>query len=89
MGLALDISAFFDAAGRRYRVQEDYLETPSVRTCQGSGPLQDKAQVLRRVACELFETGSFSSILTPNYNQGHRDHFHIDARPDDPRLFLR
>jgi len=41
------------------------------------------------IACELYRSGKFQSVLTPNYNEGHRDHFHIDIRPDDPRAFLR
>jgi hypothetical protein len=45
--------------------------------------------VLRRIACDLYRSGKFQSVLTPNYNEGHRDHFHIDIRPDDPRAFLR
>ncbi len=34
-------------------------------------------------------TAQFSTVLTPNYNEGHRDHVHLDARPDDTRVFLR
>ena len=41
------------------------------------------------MACALFESGVLSSVLTPNYNAGHRDHFHLDIRPDDPRSFIR
>ena len=30
-----------------------------------------------------------STVLTPAYSAGHRDHFHIDIRPDDARTFVR
>jgi hypothetical protein len=28
-------------------------------------------------------------VITPDYSEGHRDHFHVDVRPEDPRLFVR
>ena len=59
------------------------------RTCSGPQPTSGSARVLRRIACDLYRSGKFQSVLTPNYNEGHRDHFHIDIRPDDPRAFLR
>jgi hypothetical protein len=31
----------------------------------------------------------FNTVLTPNYNAGHRDHFHLDIRPDDQRFYFR
>jgi hypothetical protein len=45
--------------------------------------------VLQRIACDLAQSRHVSTVLTPNYNAGHRDHFHVDVRPDDPRVFVR
>ncbi|MEZ4252824.1 MAG: extensin family protein [Polyangiales bacterium] len=61
---------------------------PERETCVGAAPREARARALRTMACEMADTGR-SSVLTPNYNEGHRDHFHVDIRPDDPRLFLR
>ncbi len=69
-------------------VLTDFVETPAHTTCdapRGRG----HARTLREIACELAGTHAFSSVLTPNYNDGHRNHFHLDARPDDPRTFVR
>lgn len=88
MGLALDLSRFWTDDGW-WTVQDDYEATPMQRTCSGRAPRGARARALRTMACGLADTHLLSSILTPNYNEGHRDHFHIDARPDDPRVFVR
>jgi len=88
MGLGLDLARFWTTHGW-LSVQDDYLATPDQGTCQGPLPEAAKARRLRAIACGISRSGLFSSVLTPNYNEGHRDHLHLDARPDDPRLFLR
>lgn len=74
----------------------DFLETPEIETCDPSlfgpdSPLGDneRGRRLLAIACDLHRSGIFATVLTPNYNIGHRDHFHVDVRPDDPRIFLR
>ncbi|MBK7150418.1 MAG: extensin family protein [Sandaracinaceae bacterium] len=88
MGMALDINRLYRGRGW-LSVQSHYEATPDQRTCSGPQPAGGAARVLRRIACDLYRSGKFQSVLTPNYNEGHRDHFHIDIRPDDPRAFLR
>jgi hypothetical protein len=87
-GLALDFGRFFtpDSA---LNVLADFQKTPEHETCQAPPAKQPKAQALREIACDLAGTRAFSSVLTPNYNVGHKDHFHLDVRPDDDRLFVR
>lgn len=63
-GNAIDISAFVLSDGRRIEVLRDWQGTDV------------KAQFLRQVrdgACR-----SFSTVLSPEYNQAHADHFHFD-----------
>ncbi len=88
MGLALDMARFWTAGGW-LSVERDFVATPDRHTCQGPAPTDRRARTLREIACEMAASHLFASVLTPNYNAGHRNHFHIDARPDDPRLFLR
>jgi predicted esterase len=88
LGLALDISKFVTADGPLV-VKSDYEKTPAMPTCEGAEPARAPAQRLRAIACALAESHLFSSVLTPNYNVGHHDHFHVDVRPDDPRIFVR
>lgn len=61
---AIDIAAFVLADGRRISVLADWEDT---------GP---EAAFLRKVrdgAC-----GSFATVLSPDYNAAHADHFHLD-----------
>lgn len=65
-GNAIDISAFVLADGRRISVLGDWRGDP------------DEAAFLRRVrdeACRVFGT-----VLGPDYNAAHRDHFHLDQQ---------
>lgn len=89
MGLALDIGVFGMADGRTLRVLGQFRGTPNEHTCSAAEPTNANARDLFRIACALARSHLWSSVLTPNYNVGHHDHFHIDTRPDDPRLFLR
>ncbi|MDB4974077.1 MAG: hypothetical protein JWN48_2418 [Myxococcaceae bacterium] len=86
-GLALDMASFETANGPLV-VATDFELTPDVPTCEGK-PTSERGRALLALACDLAESGLFSSVLTPNYNEGHRDHFHLDVRPDDQRLFVR
>jgi hypothetical protein len=61
---ALDIAAFRLADGRRVSVVGDW-----------EGTSQERAflREIRDGACPLFAT-----VLSPDYNAAHRDHFHLD-----------
>lgn len=87
MGLALDIGRVWTDRGW-LSVLTDFEETPMSETCAAS-PTTGRARRMLRITCELWRSRLLSSVLTPNYNDGHRNHWHIDARPDDPRFFLR
>jgi hypothetical protein len=61
---AIDIAAFRLADGRRISVLNDW---------KGDGPEATFLRRARNGAC-----GSFSTVLSPDYNAAHRDHFHFD-----------
>ncbi|HET8940304.1 MAG TPA: extensin family protein [Polyangiales bacterium] len=89
LGLALDLSRFDTEAGPLI-VKSDFSIDRARETCdEPTGKVSDKHKRLQAIACDLAASRRFSSVLTPNYNVGHRDHFHIDVRPNDPRLFVR
>lgn len=62
---AIDVSAFILADGRRISVAGDWSE--------GSGAEREFLRVVHRSACKRFGT-----VLGPNYNAAHRDHFHLE-----------
>jgi hypothetical protein len=86
-GMALDIAAFRTAA-ESLIVAKHFEMSPDHLTCKAE-PQTPQGKQLLSIACALAESRLFSSVLTPNYNEGHRDHFHLDMRPDDPRFFVR
>lgn len=87
-GLALDMAVFTTASGP-LSVATDFQVSAAHETCAAPPPSDAKARVLLEIACDLARSGRVSTVLTPNYNAGHRDHFHVDVRPDDPRIFVR
>jgi hypothetical protein len=86
-GLALDLAAF-RTKKRTLRVDTDFEVTPDQHTCDAR-PRSEPGRALLALVCDVVDSHLFSSVLTPNYNEGHRDHLHLDLRPDDPRLFVR
>jgi len=61
---ALDISGFRLKDGRRLVLLRDW---------QGTGPEAEFLRQVRQAACEHFNT-----VLGPDYNAAHRNHFHLD-----------
>lgn len=68
-GNAIDIAAFVMDDGSRITVLSDW----------DPGDGNEQARFLRQVrdtSCDLFST-----VLSPDYNEAHRDHFHFDQSP--------
>ena len=61
---AVDIAAFVLADGRRISLLNDW---------NMSGPTSQFLRRIRESACKRFPT-----VLSPDYNAAHRDHFHFD-----------
>jgi len=83
-GLAIDISTATLKDGTMYSVIHDFHGRPGRKTC-GEGaakPTKDTPGAIfwREVACELADMRAFNLLLTPHYDWGHRDHFHLEVR---------
>jgi hypothetical protein len=90
-GRAIDVSALKLRDGRSISVAFDWHGRVGQKTC-GIGaakPTKDteEARLLRDIVCELDDQGAFNLVLTPHYDWGHRDHFHLEVR-SDVRWFL-
>ena len=71
LGLAIDIYGLVDGDGQDYILERDWEhDTTSFR--------DEKARLLYNVGQRMFEDRIFNIILTPNYNAGHDNHFHVD-----------
>lgn len=62
---AIDIGGFVLADGRRISVQSGW---------NGSAQEREFLRVVQRSACRRFKT-----VLGPDYNAAHRDHFHVEG----------
>ncbi len=87
-GMALDLATFSASRGV-ISVQRDFVITPQKKTCPPPPHTNWRSATLAELACDLHHAESLATVLTPNYNSGHRDHFHLDIRPHDRRLFIR
>lgn len=90
MGLALDIRSFTFDDGEEVPVLGHYPRELDRPTCAGNRTAGEARGRLEAIACELAVDRSvgLSTVLTPNY-PGHEDHFHVDIRPGERRVFLR
>jgi len=86
-GRAIDVRWLVKADGTKYDVNDpaDFVEFSSTDTC-GAGLAAQKGVSLElySLVCELKAKKVFSTILTPNYNSSHRNHFHMDIGQSGP-----
>lgn len=84
-GLAIDIATVRTKSDNKtYSVYADWHGRVGSKTC-GEGaakPTKDTAgaKLLRGLVCDLADQGSFNLLLTPHYDWGHKDHFHMEVR---------
>ncbi len=88
VGMGLDIVSFQTDRGE-LNVLDHWVEIRDVQTCYAPTPDDWRSRALLNIACDLANTHRLSTVITPNYRRGHEDHFHIDIRPDDPRIYVR
>lgn len=91
--LAVDVRELRKDSGEALNVLEQFhgrLEAPLCGS-NAAGPVPDTpaARELRAIVCAAAESQLFNSILTPNYNPAHKNHFHLELTPDVDWFMLR
>ncbi len=84
-GLAIDIMEFRTKDGTVLNVENDFAGERGAPVCGPEAELSredDKAIRLRNLICDAARRGIFNHMLTPNYDEAHRDHFHLDVKRD-------
>jgi len=89
-GLAIDVATFQLEDGSTVSVLKDFAGKRRAPVCgpkasPGSTP---HARLLRSIVCEADDQRLFHVVLTPNHDRAHRNHFHLEVRPDGTRWFL-
>ncbi len=74
LALAIDLKWFRSSAGRVYDV-EDHWEHDT------ANPQTERGRVLYEIAQAMYDERIFNIVLTPNFNAGHDNHFHVDLTP--------
>ena len=88
-GLAFDVYKLELDEGTTLVVKDDYVLQSDRETCEGAPPEEPGGAKLREIACAVWDERVLSTVITPNYNEGHHDHFQWGVRPGDERFYLR
>lgn len=74
----IDIAGYTTGDGTYYSVNDDWLiDEDGESTCDApTEPGKDR--FLHEAICDQKADGVFNIVLTPNFNAGHRNHFHVD-----------
>jgi hypothetical protein len=88
LGLAIDIHGFVGVHGEKIDVLGDWERgLGRGATCEGRAKTP-KGRILRDLACDLDASLLFETILTPDYDAGHANHYHISVHhPMDPKRY--
>lgn len=88
-GLAIDVHTFGGPDLGTLRVDRDYEQGLGDEVdCLGK-PLTQGGAILKVLQCQLARSGLFSLVLSPDYDDAHHDHFHLEVKPWRDRTELR
>jgi hypothetical protein len=81
-GRAIDVRYLFMQGGQVYDINDtdEWIEGTSSTTCTtGLAKQTGVSKTLYSIVCETAAQPIFATILTPNYNDAHRNHWHMDT----------
>ena len=88
-GLAIDVSSFTGPDIGTLRVDKDYEQgLGDAIDCVGQ-PITQGGAILKVLQCQLVRSGLFHLVLSPDYDDAHHDHYHLEAIPWQDRSALR
>ena len=88
-GLAIDVPRFATSDAGDLSVALDYEQGLGDRVdCLGQ-PVTQGGALLKVMQCQLARSGLFYLVLSPDYDDAHHDHFHLEALPWHERPTLR
>lgn len=80
-GLAVDLRAFKKESGGELDVLRDFHGQIGADPC-GSGTEKSPSGEIRSIFCAGARDRIFHLMLSPNYDRPHRNHFHVEVRPE-------
>jgi hypothetical protein len=88
-GLAVDVPALEGPQLGSVRIDRDYEQGLGDDVDCVGAPLTAGGELLKIAQCQLVRSGLFYLVLSPDYDDAHHDHFHLEARPWQARDQLR
>ena len=84
-GLAVDLRLFIESSGARLEVLNDFHGQIGADPCGSGAPggtEKSPTRELRSIFCAGVRERLFHLMLSPNYDRPHRNHFHVEVRPE-------
>jgi hypothetical protein len=85
-GLAADVYGFKLSDGRELFVERDWQGQIGEPSCGPESRIiggTDASLALRNLVCDIARAGLFHHILTPNFDEAHENHLHLDIKRGD------
>lgn len=82
--LAVDVRTFKKASGEELVILDHFggrIGSPVCGPGRGPEPPCPQGEALRAIVCGAAEAHIFNSILTPNHDAPHQNHFHLELTP--------
>jgi hypothetical protein len=91
--LAVDVRELRKDDGQMLNILDQFHGRLGATLC-GDGALPPSpdsapARELHEIACAAADSHLFNSVLTPNYNRAHKNHFHLELTPDVSWFMVR
>lgn len=90
-GLAIDAAVFVRDDGTELNVTRDFHGHLGAPVCGPTARVSTapEARALRAIFCDAAREGLFHVALSPNFNDEHRNHFHLEIARSVSWLFVR
>jgi hypothetical protein len=89
-GMAIDLAHLKLTNGTMISVLKHFKGRRRAAVCgpKAAPAATPEARMLRDIVCQADERKLFHVLLTPNHDYAHRNHFHMEVRPDGVKWFL-
>lgn len=79
LGWAIDVARFEMRDGRKLSVLNDWNNrTRGADPCQQQSTDSEAGHIIRTLVCDASEQQLFQMVLTPHYNDAHKNHVHME-----------
>lgn len=89
LGTAIDVARFELRDGGELSVLDDWTNRErGADPCLTRGSDTAAARLMRRLVCRASQQDLFQTVITPHYNDAHRNHVHLEIDPSQHGRFI-